>query len=58
MTARERLGKRVFLILATLSVLGKLGGVGDGMFRYGAGVRSWFALGLALSIPFLWRGAD
>jgi hypothetical protein len=37
-------------------VLGKLGGVWHGMFRYGAGVHWLISLSLALSIPFLWRG--
>jgi hypothetical protein len=48
MTPQERLGKRMFVILATLTVLEKLGGVWHG---------NWLiSLGLALSIPFLWHG--
>jgi hypothetical protein len=46
----------LFLIVVTLMVLGKLGGVRQGMFGYGAVVHWLISLGLALSIPFLWQG--
>jgi hypothetical protein len=56
MTPQERAGKRRFLVVATLMVLGKLGGVWHGMFRYGTGVHWPLSLSLALSIPFCGRG--
>lgn len=55
MTPQERLGKRWFLIVATLMVLGKLVPLWLGM-NEDAAVSHWVSLSLALSIPFLWQG--
>lgn len=81
MTPRERLGKRLFVILATVIVLSKLGAALTGVL-YGSGGVEWHqlvlapsfetlvvvaagllqhwsvALGLAVAVPFLWRGND
>jgi hypothetical protein len=46
----------LFLIVATLMVLGKLGGVSQAMFGYGAVVHWLISLSLAVSIPLLWQG--
>jgi hypothetical protein len=81
MTPRERLGKRLFVILATMIVLNKLGAVLSGALHGEGGVewqqlvlapsfetlvvvaagllRHWsVALGVAVAVPFLWRGND
>jgi hypothetical protein len=56
MTPQERLGKRWFLIVATLMVPEKLAGAWQGRFGHGAVVHSLISLSLVLSLPFLWRG--
>src|SRR4051794_28879920 len=57
MTAIERRGRRLFLVLATLTVLWKLGGVGLMVSRHGHGATTFLSLALALITPFLWGGA-
>src|SRR4051794_37292495 len=57
MTAIERRGRRLFLILATLTVLWKLGSVGLMASGHGYGRTTLLSLALALATPFLWRGA-
>ena len=56
MTAGERRGARLFLILATLTVLVKLGGIFLELGSFGHGAARFIAPVLALSVPFLWRG--
>ena len=56
MTASERRGRRLFLILATLTVMVKLGSIFLGIFGHVGWFGGVFSLILALSMPLLWRG--
>jgi hypothetical protein len=56
MTAGERRGERLFVILAALTVLVKPGGVFLGLAERGTGVGGFLTLVLVPSVPFLWRG--
>jgi hypothetical protein len=68
MTPQERRGKRLFLILATLTILDKLAGVGVAFIPFlaegkwsrsdaqAAGFALAFAAGFALAVVYLWQG--
>ncbi len=65
MMPQERLGERLFLVLATFTVLGKLSSVYHGMFGFGgdadfllqpADVHRLLSLILVLFVPFVWKG--
>jgi hypothetical protein len=56
MTPGERRGRRLFLVLATVTVLVKVGGAGLGVVSHRVRFDGFLALVLAMSVPFLWRG--